>query len=150
NYPAAALQGYIELRWISALAFVSAHALLVGALSPGESVPQPSCRIRPRLTGCSYGNHIVASGHRFRPAVIGGKINPALAAEVQNSRVATMSRSKISAGLVMYRKRSGPLQVLLVHLGGPFWMKKDAGAWFIPKGEINPGEDQLAAAKREF
>jgi predicted NUDIX family NTP pyrophosphohydrolase len=58
--------------------------------------------------------------------------------------------SKISAGLVMYRTRSGQLEVLLVHLGGPFWKKKDAGAWFIPKGEINPGEDQLAAAKREF
>lgn len=58
--------------------------------------------------------------------------------------------SKISAGLVMYRKQTGQLEVLLVHLGGPFWMKKDAGAWFIPKGEINPGEDQLAAAKREF
>jgi predicted NUDIX family NTP pyrophosphohydrolase len=58
--------------------------------------------------------------------------------------------SKISAGLLMYRRQSGPLEVLLVHLGGPFWKKKDAGAWFIPKGEINPGEDQLAAAKREF
>jgi predicted NUDIX family NTP pyrophosphohydrolase len=58
--------------------------------------------------------------------------------------------SKVSAGLVMYRKRSGQLEVLLVHLGGPFWAKKDAGAWFIPKGEINPGEDELAAAKREF
>ena len=61
-----------------------------------------------------------------------------------------MSKGKISAGLVMYRKRSGQLEVLLVHLGGPFWMKKDAGAWFIPKGEINPGEEHLAAAKREF
>lgn len=50
----------------------------------------------------------------------------------------------------MYRKRSGQLEVLLVHLGGPFWKKKDAGAWFIPKGEVNPGEDPLAAAKREF
>lgn len=57
--------------------------------------------------------------------------------------------SKFSAGLVMYRQRS-QLEVLLVHLGGPFWKKKDGGAWFIPKGEINPGEDQLAAAKREF
>jgi predicted NUDIX family NTP pyrophosphohydrolase len=57
---------------------------------------------------------------------------------------------KISAGLVMYRVRDGQLEVLLVHPGGPFWSKKDAGAWVIPKGEINPGEDQLAAAKREF
>jgi len=57
---------------------------------------------------------------------------------------------KISAGLVMYRVRDGQLEVLLVHPGGPFWSKKDAGAWVIPKGEINAGEDQLAAAKREF
>ena len=57
---------------------------------------------------------------------------------------------KVSAGLLMYRKRDGHFEVLLVHLGGPFWAKKDAGAWFVPKGEVNPGEDELAAAKREF
>ena len=57
---------------------------------------------------------------------------------------------KVSAGLVMYRKRNQQLEVLLVHLGGPFWAKKDAGAWFVPKGEVNPGEDELSAAKREF
>jgi predicted NUDIX family NTP pyrophosphohydrolase len=57
---------------------------------------------------------------------------------------------KTSAGLVMHRMRDGTLEVLLVHLGGPFWTKKDQGAWFIPKGEIAPGEDALAAAKREF
>jgi predicted NUDIX family NTP pyrophosphohydrolase len=57
---------------------------------------------------------------------------------------------KASAGLLTYRKRDGQFEVLLVHLGGPFWIKKDAGAWFVPKGEINPGEDELAAAKREF
>ncbi|HXX20881.1 MAG TPA: NUDIX domain-containing protein [Candidatus Acidoferrum sp.] len=57
---------------------------------------------------------------------------------------------KKSAGLVMYRIRSGALEILLVHLGGPFWAKKDAGAWFIPKGEIAPGEDELSAAQREF
>jgi predicted NUDIX family NTP pyrophosphohydrolase len=57
---------------------------------------------------------------------------------------------KVSAGLLMYRKRNQQLEVLLVHLGGPFWVKKDAGAWFVPKGEVNPGEDELAAAKREF
>ena len=50
----------------------------------------------------------------------------------------------------MYRMRGGTLEVLLVHLGGPFWAKKDAGAWFLPKGEIDAGEDELAAAKREF
>lgn len=50
----------------------------------------------------------------------------------------------------MYRMRDGKLQVLLVHLGGPFWAKKDAGAWFVPKGEVEPGEDELVTAKREF
>ena len=50
----------------------------------------------------------------------------------------------------MYREREGKLEVLLVHLGGPFWMKKDNGAWFVPKGEVEPGEEYLAAAGREF
>src|SRR5690348_17992937 len=58
--------------------------------------------------------------------------------------------AKKSAGLLMYRVRDGKVEVLLVHLGGPFWAKKDAGAWFVPKGEVEPGEDELAAAKREF
>ena len=58
--------------------------------------------------------------------------------------------AKKSAGLLMYRVRDGKLEVLLVHLGGPFWAKKDAGAWFVPKGEVEPGEDELGAAKREF
>jgi predicted NUDIX family NTP pyrophosphohydrolase len=58
--------------------------------------------------------------------------------------------AKKSAGLAMYRVRDGELQILLVHLGGPFWTRKDAGAWFLPKGEIEPGENSLAAAKREF
>jgi predicted NUDIX family NTP pyrophosphohydrolase len=58
--------------------------------------------------------------------------------------------AKTSAGLLMYRRRDGRLEVLLVHLGGPFWKKKDRGAWFIPKGEINPGEEELTAAQREF
>jgi predicted NUDIX family NTP pyrophosphohydrolase len=58
--------------------------------------------------------------------------------------------AKRSAGILMYRRRDGELQVLLGHPGGPFWAKKDAGAWSIPKGEIDAGEDPLAAAKREF
>jgi predicted NUDIX family NTP pyrophosphohydrolase len=57
---------------------------------------------------------------------------------------------KLSAGLLMYRLREGRLQVLLVHPGGPFWAKKDAGAWSIPKGEVAEGEDLLSAAQREF
>jgi predicted NUDIX family NTP pyrophosphohydrolase len=69
---------------------------------------------------------------------------------LQTDRTITENMSKASAGLLMYRKRNQQLEVLLVHLGGPFWARKDAGAWFVPKGEINPGEDELAAAKREF
>jgi predicted NUDIX family NTP pyrophosphohydrolase len=61
-----------------------------------------------------------------------------------------VAKKTSSAGLLMYRRRNGQLEVLLVHLGGPFWKKKDAGSWFVPKGEINPGEETLAAAKREF
>ena len=50
----------------------------------------------------------------------------------------------------MYRRPSAGLQVLLVHPGGPFWARKDAGAWSIPKGEYGPDEDSLTAARREF
>jgi predicted NUDIX family NTP pyrophosphohydrolase len=57
---------------------------------------------------------------------------------------------KQSAGLLLYRRRQGNLEVLLVHPGGPFWAHKDAGAWSIPKGEHGPEEDPLAAARREF
>ncbi|TGU71591.1 NUDIX domain-containing protein [Geomonas terrae] len=58
--------------------------------------------------------------------------------------------AKRSAGLIMYRFREGKAELLLVHPGGPFWAKKDAGAWSIPKGEYPEGEDPLAAAQREF
>jgi len=57
---------------------------------------------------------------------------------------------KRSAGILLYRRRSGGPEVLLVHPGGPFWAKKDEGAWSIPKGEYQVGEDALAAARREF
>ena len=57
---------------------------------------------------------------------------------------------KRSAGLLMYRIFGGNLEVLLVHPGGPFWLSKDMGAWSIPKGEIEEGEDPLEAAMREF
>lgn len=56
---------------------------------------------------------------------------------------------KISAGLLLYRKRGQRMEVLLVHPGGPFWAKKDAGSWSIPKGEVEDAEDRLAAAVRE-
>ena len=57
---------------------------------------------------------------------------------------------RISAGLLMYRIRDGRLEVLIVHPGGPFWTKKDAGSWSIPKGEFEAGEEEFAAAQREF
>jgi predicted NUDIX family NTP pyrophosphohydrolase len=57
---------------------------------------------------------------------------------------------KTSAGLLPYRLRDGRLELLLVHPGGPFWARKDLGAWSIAKGEHGPGEDALAAARREF
>ena len=57
---------------------------------------------------------------------------------------------KLSAGILMYRGRGAKLELLLVHPGGPFWAKKDQGAWSMPKGEYEEGEDPLAVAKREF
>jgi predicted NUDIX family NTP pyrophosphohydrolase len=58
--------------------------------------------------------------------------------------------AKVSAGILLFRRAPAGLQVLLVHPGGPFWAKKDAAAWSIPKGLADEGEDLLAAAKREF
>ena len=55
-----------------------------------------------------------------------------------------------SAGLVLFRERDGALEVLLGHMGGPLWARKDAGAWSIPKGELDAGEDPQAGALREF
>jgi predicted NUDIX family NTP pyrophosphohydrolase len=57
---------------------------------------------------------------------------------------------KRSAGLLMYRRRNRQLEVFLVHPGGPFWAKKDLGAWSISKGEYVEGEPPLEAARREF
>jgi predicted NUDIX family NTP pyrophosphohydrolase len=55
-----------------------------------------------------------------------------------------------SAGILLYRRRDAGLEVLLVHPGGPFWARKDLGAWSIPKGEVDDGEDPRACALREF
>jgi predicted NUDIX family NTP pyrophosphohydrolase len=61
---------------------------------------------------------------------------------------------RLSAGLLLYRRGTQDdeivLEVLLAHMGGPFWARKDDGAWSIPKGEYEPGEDPFAAARREF
>jgi predicted NUDIX family NTP pyrophosphohydrolase len=56
----------------------------------------------------------------------------------------------VSAGLLLFRKRGGGIEVLLVHPGGPYWRHRDRGAWSIPKGEIAPDEDAADAAAREF
>jgi predicted NUDIX family NTP pyrophosphohydrolase len=57
---------------------------------------------------------------------------------------------KASAGLLLFRRTASGVEVLLVHPGGPYWARKDLGAWSIPKGEIEPGEEALAAGRREF
>jgi predicted NUDIX family NTP pyrophosphohydrolase len=57
---------------------------------------------------------------------------------------------KLSAGLLLYRVRDDVVEVLIGHPGGPFWARKDDGAWSIPKGEYTQGEDPWAAAQREF
>ncbi len=57
---------------------------------------------------------------------------------------------KLSAGILLFRRRKAAPEVFLVHPGGPLWAKKDEGAWSIPKGECAEGEDALAAARREF
>lgn len=65
--------------------------------------------------------------------------------------MSTRSAPRISAGLVMYRKSTAGLEIFLAHPGGPFFARKDAGHWTIPKGEPNAGEDDLlAVARREF
>ncbi|HEY3262767.1 MAG TPA: NUDIX domain-containing protein [Pseudonocardiaceae bacterium] len=55
-----------------------------------------------------------------------------------------------SAGILLYRRSGGEVEVLLGHMGGPFWQRKDAGAWSVPKGEYGPDERPEAAARREF
>jgi len=56
----------------------------------------------------------------------------------------------ISAGLLLFRRRGAHAEVFLVHPGGPYWAKKDNGAWSVPKGLVDPHEDELACARREF
>jgi predicted NUDIX family NTP pyrophosphohydrolase len=58
--------------------------------------------------------------------------------------------AQVSAGILLYRRGAAGLEVFLVHMGGPFWANKDAGAWSIPKGLIGPDEDPLTAGLREF
>ena len=60
------------------------------------------------------------------------------------------AKPKLSAGVLVYRTRDGVVEVLIAHPGGPFWARKDDGAWSIPKGEYLDGDDPWAAAQREF
>jgi predicted NUDIX family NTP pyrophosphohydrolase len=60
------------------------------------------------------------------------------------------ARAKTSAGILLYRRGPAGVEVLLVHPGGPYFLKRELGAWSIPKGEVAPGEDALEAARREF
>lgn len=60
------------------------------------------------------------------------------------------ARAAVSAGLLLFRRTSGTLEVFLAHPGGPFWTKRDTGAWTIPKGVVDEGEDLLDGARREF
>jgi predicted NUDIX family NTP pyrophosphohydrolase len=63
---------------------------------------------------------------------------------------AALKAGKQSAGILLYRRGNGRLEVLLAHPGGPYWKKRDLGAWTLPKGEVDEGEDPCDAARREF
>jgi predicted NUDIX family NTP pyrophosphohydrolase len=78
----------------------------------------------------------------------GVRFSPCVAALFLLIKICTVPQ--LSAGLLMYRFRGSVLEVFLVHPGGPFWAAKDEGAWSIPKGLIEPGEDNFAGARREF
>src|SRR5262249_27894824 len=98
-------------------------------------------------------HHISLSprGRGRGPSRSGGKVRGPSSAITR--RLATLSlpaMAKISAGILLYRRRGNALEVFLVHPGGPFWAKRDEGAWSIPKGEAEAGEDLLARAKTEF
>lgn len=67
-----------------------------------------------------------------------------------SAQSASVGMTKKSAGILMFRRTAAGLQLLLIHPGGPFWSKRDLGAWSIPKGEYADGEEPDAAARREF
>ncbi len=67
-----------------------------------------------------------------------------------SARVTKDKSGRTSAGILLWRRRQGRVEVLLAHQGGPFWAKKDLGHWTIPKGEVEPGEELVAVARREF
>lgn len=69
---------------------------------------------------------------------------------ISGERVAGVSERRRSAGILLFRRGQGELEVLIGHMGGPFWARRDEGAWTIPKGEYGEDEQPLAAAYREF
>jgi predicted NUDIX family NTP pyrophosphohydrolase len=75
-------------------------------------------------------------------------MKPALIVRVEAIPPRIVRMPKHSAGLLMYRRSEGDLEVFLIHPGGPYFAKKDKGVWAIPKGEYEKSEDPLAAAKR--
>ena len=101
---------------------------------------------RPALLHELRGPEVRPRGGAGRPGLreVRGPVRGEGQEEALGARQLKMSRT--SAGLLMYRRRPGGLEVLLVHPGGPFWAKKDLGAWSIPKGEPAEGEEPLAAA----
>jgi predicted NUDIX family NTP pyrophosphohydrolase len=68
----------------------------------------------------------------------------------QEVAVTTDKSGRTSAGILLWRRRDDRLEVLLAHMGGPYWVDKDLGHWTIPKGEIEQGEEPVAVARREF
>ena len=64
--------------------------------------------------------------------------------------IRAMSPARLASGILLFRRAAAGLEVLLAHPGGPFWARKDEGAWSVPKGEPGPDEDQLACARREL
>jgi len=73
-----------------------------------------------------------------------------ISARLASNQVRGNDVAKKSAGLILYREVAGRREVLLCHPAGPFWARKDKGAWSVPKGEFEDGEDPLSAARREF
>ena len=81
------------------------------------------------------------------PQLVDGRTSDLQRAYSPRTQRSTTAMPKISAGLLLYRRRGAAFEVLLVHPGGPFWAKKDEGAWSIPKGEAALGEERLQAAR---
>jgi|SRR2546422_2585616 len=91
-----------------------------------------------------------SSGLRTGAGTSATRADPFVPGVTTTARMQVQCMPKMSAGLLLYRDRNNAREVFLVHPGGPFWAAKDDGAWSIPKGEFEPDEDPLAAARREF